>query len=170
MEEGLDTGDMIEMYEIAIRPEDNFETLHDKLAELGAYALLSTVKVINSGNVKRYKQDDSQSSYASKIEKQDCLVDFSKSSEDIHNLIRGTSPFPLSYAFLNGRMIKFVSSFLPDENAGASNAPAGTVVSLKNGNIYVSTGDGILGIDGVLPEGKGRMKASNFINSRKVSL
>lgn len=166
MEEGLDTGDMIEMYEIAIRPEDNFETLHDKLADLGAFALLSTVKVIESGNVKRYKQDDSRSTYAKKIEKTDCLVDFSKSAFEIHNQIRGTSPFPLSFAFLGGKMIKFTSSFLTEK---AGSKPAGTVVSLEKGNIYVATGDGVIGIDGVLPEGKGRMKASDFVNGRKIA-
>ncbi len=166
MEEGLDTGDMIEMYEIAIRDEDNFETMHDKLAELGAYALLSTIKVIASGNVKRYKQDDSLSTYAKKIEKEDCLVDFSKSAIAIHNQIRGTSPFPLSFAFLNGKMIKFVSSFLTEKN---SDKLPGTVVSLEKGNIYVATGEGVVGIDGVLPEGKGRMKASDFINGRKIA-
>lgn len=166
MEEGLDTGDMIEMYEISIRPEDNFETMHDKLADLGAYALLSTVKVIESGNVKRYKQDDSLSTYAKKIEKEDCLVDFSKSADAVHNLIRGTSPFPLSFAFLNGKMIKFVSSFLTDKK---SDKAPGTVVSLEKGNIYVATGDGVIGIDHVLPEGKGRMNSRDFINGRKIA-
>ena len=166
MEEGLDTGDMIEMYEISIRPEDNFETMHDKLADLGAYALLSTVKVIESGNVRRYKQDDSLSTYAKKIEKEDCLVDFSKSADAVHNLIRGTSPFPLSFAFLNGKIIKFVSSFLTDKK---SDKAPGTVVSLEKGNIYVATGEGVIGIDGVLPEGKGRMKALDFVNGRKIA-
>lgn len=166
MEEGLDTGDMIEMYEIAIRPEDNFETMHDKLADLGAYALLSTVKVIESGNVKRYKQDDSLSTYAKKIEKEDCKLDFAKSAESVHNQIRGTSPFPLSFAFLKGRMIKFVSSFLTEKK---SDKAPGTVVSLEKGNIYVATADGVVGIDGLLPEGKGRMKAADFINGRQIS-
>ena len=166
MEEGLDTGDMIEMYEIAIRDEDNFETLHDKLADLGAFALLSTLKVIESGNVKRYKQDDSLSTYAKKIEKEDCLIDFTKSAESIHNLIRGTSPFPLSFAYLNGKMIKFVSSHLTDK---FKKQTPGKVISLEKGVIYVSCGDGVIGIDSVLPEGKGRMKASDFINGRKIA-
>ncbi len=167
MDEGLDTGDMIEMFEIAIRPEDNFETLHDKLADLGAYALLSAIKCIEGGNVKRYKQDDSKSTYASKIEKADCLVDFSKSAEKVHNQIRGTSPFPLSFAYLNGKIVKFTSSFLTEKT---TNKPFGTVVSLEKGNIYVACGEGVLGIDGVIPEGKGRMKASDFINGRKIAV
>ena len=167
MEKGLDTGDMIEMYEIAIKPEDNFETLHDKLASLGAYALLSTINVIKSGKVKRYKQDDSKSTYAKKIEKEDCLVDFSKNAQSIHDQIRGTSPFPLSYAFLKGKMIKFVSSFLTEIN---TSKPAGTVVSLEKGNIYIAACDGVIGIDSVLPEGKGRMKASDYINGRNIEV
>jgi len=167
MEEGLDTGDMIEMYEIAIRPEDNFETLHDKLADLGAYALLSTLKVIEGGNVKRYKQDDSLANYASKIEKQDCLVDFSQPAEKIHDLIRGTSPIPLSFAYHNGKLIKFVSSKLTDRK---SDKPAGSVIALEKEGIFVSTGDGVICIDSVLPEGKGRMKAQDFINGRRIDV
>lgn len=63
-------------------------------------------------------------------------------------------------------MIKIVSSFLTDKS---TTKEAGTVVSLEKGNIYVATGDGVLGIDCVLPEGKGRMKASDFINGRKIA-
>ncbi len=167
MEDGIDTGDMIEMFEIAIRDDDTFETLHDKLADLGAYALISTLKCIESGNVKRYKQDDSKSTYATKIEKKDCLVDFSKSAESIYNQIRGTYPFPISYAFLNGKMIKFISSFVSDKK---TDEKCGTVISLEKGVIYVSCGEGVIGIEKVLPEGKGRMNASDFINGRKISV
>ena len=101
------------------------------------------------------------------IEKEDCLVDFNKSAENIHNQIRGTSPFPLSFAFLNGKMLKFVSSFLTEKS---SDKAPGTVISLEKGNIYVATGDGVIGIDGVLPEGKGRMKSLDFVNGRKVTV
>ena len=63
-------------------------------------------------------------------------------------------------------MIKFVSSFLTDKK---SDKAPGTVISLEKGNIYIATGDGVIGIDGVLPEGKGRMKSSDFINGRKIN-
>lgn len=166
MDDGIDTGDMIEMFEIAIRPDDNFETVHDKLADLGAYALLSAVKCIEGGNVKRYKQDDALATYAAKIEKSDCPTEFSLNAEQVHNKIRGMSPFPLAFAFLNNKMIKFVVSHMTDKKT--DKAP-GTVVSLEGGNIYIACGEGsVIEINTVLPEGKGRMKSSDFINGRKI--
>lgn len=167
MEEGLDTGDMIEMYEIAIREDDDFESLHDKMADLGAYALVSALRFIEKGNVKRFKQDDSLATYAQKITKEDCRIDFSKSARSIHDLIRGTSPFPLSFAFLNGKMVKFTKSEISSTDPDGK---PGEVVSLDGGKIHVKTGDGCIAICGVLPEGKSRMDSESFINGRKVNV
>lgn len=167
MDEGLDTGDMIEMFEIAIKEDDDFESLHDKMADLGAYALMSALKCIEKGNVKRYKQDDSKSTYAQKITKEDCIVDFAKDAYTIHNQIRGTSPFPLSFAYLNGKMVKFTRSEI---SSLKENGKAGEVISLDDGKIHVCTGNGCVAICGVLPEGKGRMSSFDFINGRKVKI
>ena len=166
MEEGLDTGDMIEMYEIAIREDDDFESLHDKLADLGAYAIVSTLKAVEKGNIKRYKQDHSLSTYAKKIEKEDCLIDFSLDCEKVNDLIRGTSPFPLSFAYLKSKLIKIVRARAV--KTGVRGVP-GEVVSVDNGEIVVACGTGGLAIDVLIPEGKGKMTSKDFVNGRKIA-
>ena len=95
MAEGLDTGDMILKSYVNIEEDDNFETLHDKLASSGAKTLVDTVNAIKNGEMIREKQDDSLANYAAKIEKSDCKIDFSVSAREVHNRIRGLSPIPL---------------------------------------------------------------------------
>ena len=101
MAEGLDTGDMLEKAVVDIKENDNFEDIHDRLASIGALLLVSTVRKLEKGEIVPEKQNDSLSTYAAKIEKSDCLLDFSKSAGEIHDLIRGLSPIPLSFAYFS---------------------------------------------------------------------
>ena len=168
MDVGLDTGDMLYKSELKILDDDNFESIHDKLSELGAKALLDTVALIKSGTAKRERQDDSLSTYAAKIEKADCLIDFSRPAKEIHNQIRGLSPIPLSFTHTpDGKLLKIVASRVIDSTriTGKEN---GEVVSL-NGEIAVSCGMGVIALTAVLPEGKGRMSAADFIRGRRIS-
>ena len=168
MAEGLDTGDMILTVKIAIEETDDFETVHDKLAEAGAEAMLRTVEQLKNGTAEAVPQEDAQSTYAAKITKDDCVLDFSGNVREIYNRIRGLSPFPLAFCRTpDGKLLKIVSARLTDRS---SSAPDGEVVSLDGGVIAVAAGGGILEITGVLPEGKGRMKSSDFINGRRISV
>ena len=167
MDVGLDTGDMILKGEIAIEDGDNFETVHDKLGALGAELLVKTVALIGEGKAPREVQDGSKATYAAKIEKSDCLIDFSRSAREIHCLIRGLSPIPLSFTHTaDGKLLKVIAAERIDENY---DAPAGAVVSLEDG-ITVACGEGAVKLTTVLPEGKGRMPAADFVRGRKVSL
>ncbi|MBR4295858.1 MAG: methionyl-tRNA formyltransferase [Clostridia bacterium] len=167
MDVGLDTGDMIMKEEVEILPDDNFENIHDKLAACGASLLLKTVNAIRDGKAERERQDDTMATYAAKIEKNDCIIDFTKSAADVHNLIRGLSPIPLSFTHTpDGKMLKVWKSRISEED---SSADEGTVISLEGG-ITVKCGTGAVTLCGVLPEGKGRMKAEDFIRGRKIGL
>lgn len=167
MDVGLDTGDMILKEEIAIEDDDNFESIHDKLGALGAELLVKTVALIKEGKAPAEAQDDAKATYAAKIEKSDCLIDFSRSAREIHCLIRGLSPIPLSFTHTaDGKLLKVVSADRVEKNYGV---PAGTVVSLDDG-ITVACGVGAIRLTTVLPEGKGRMPAADFVRGRKVSL
>ena len=167
MDVGLDTGDMILKGEIAIEDSDNFETVHDKLGALGAELLVKTVALIKVGKAPREAQDGTKATYAAKIEKSDCLIDFSRSAREIHCLIRGLSPIPLSFTHTaDGKLLKVIAAERIDENY---DAPAGAVVSLEDG-ITVACGEGAVKLTTVLPEGKGRMPAADFVRGRKVSL
>ena len=165
MAEGLDTGDMLIKAEMEIADEDNFETVHDKLGALGATVLLETVKAAKEGTLAPEKQDDSLSNYAAKIEKAECLVDFSLDAKTLHNRIRGLSPFPLAFTHLpNGKMLKIVKTHVED-----GKGECGKVVRADKGGILVGTGDGLLAIDIATPEGKKAQSASDLVNGRQIS-
>jgi methionyl-tRNA formyltransferase len=166
MDVGLDTGDMLLKKTVAIDLHDNFETVHDKLGECGAALLLETLDALQKGTAVRVKQDDSFATYAAKIEKEDCVLDFSQSAKAVHDRIRGLSPIPLSFTHTpDGKMLKVVASDL----AKGSGKP-GEVISLDNGRITVACGEGAVALLTVLPEGKKRMSAADFINGRKISV
>lgn len=168
MDVGLDTGDMLLKKEYAIDENANFEDVHDGLGALGATALLEALEDIENGRACRIKQDDSCATYAKKIEKSDCLLDFKCDAATIHNLVRGLSPFPLAFTHTpDGKLLKVVSTRLTGKTASGK---AGLVTSL-DGGINVLCGDGgILLITAVLPEGKGRMSAEAFINGRRIKV
>lgn len=167
MDVGLDTGDMLLVERIEIGVNDNFETVHDNLGAAGARALLRTLEATRGGTLVRQKQDDALATYAAKIEKSDCILDFSKPAKEVHDRIRGLSPIPLSYTRTpDGKMLKIIASELSDVPTG--NAQAGEVLSVDGGKITVACGKGAISLLSVLPEGKKRMPAADFINGRKI--
>ena len=168
MAEGLDTGDMLLKRELVIKENDNFEDIHDGLGALGAEMLTEIIPMLESGAVTRTPQDDSISTYAKKITKEDCLIDFSKDAKTIHNQIRGLSPFPLSFTHTpNGKLLKVIEAKISDTDTPHDNY--GEVLSL-DGNIEVACGTGSILLCRVLPEGKARMGASDFIRGRNISI
>ena len=166
MDVGLDTGDMLLKKTVAIDLHDNFETVHDKLGECGASLLLETLDALKKGTAVRIPQDDSLATYAAKIEKEDCVLDFSQSAKAVHDRIRGLSPIPLSFTHTpDGKMLKVIVS-----EPAEGNGKPGEVISLDNGRITVACGEGAVALLTVLPEGKKRMSAADFINGRKISV
>ena len=168
MAEGLDPGDMLLSRELIINENDNFENIHDGLGMLGAEMLVEIIPMLQSGAAVRVPQDDSLSSYAKKITKEDCLVDFSKDAQTVHNLIRGLSPVPLSFTHTpNGKLLKLIESKIADRET--PHERIGEVLSL-DGKIEVACAKGSLYIERVLPEGKSRMSAADFIRGRNISV
>ena len=168
MADGIDTGDMLLKAEYKIGEQDNFETVHDALAEIGAKTLIETVAQIKNGTAVRIKQDDALATHAAKIEKEDCLLDFSGEATALHNLIRGLSPIPLAFTHTpDGKLLKVTASRVI--SAEGSHGECGRVLSL-DGEIAVACGKGILALTAVLPEGKGKMNAADFIRGRKIAI
>lgn len=166
MDVGLDTGDMLLKKSVAIDLHDTFETVHDKLGECGAELLLRTLALLEAGEITPEKQDDALATYAQKIEKEDCLLDFSRTAKEVHDRIRGLSPIPLSFTHTSdGRLLKILSSE-PVEGKGRP----GEVISLSGGRITVACGEGAVALLSVLPEGKKKMSAADFINGRRISV
>lgn len=172
MADGIDTGDILLTERVVILPEDNFETIHDKMAAVGGSLMLKTIDAIRAGTLVRIPQDSTgiEPTYAAKIEKSECLINFAQDADTIHNKIRGLSPFPLSYARMpDGKMLKFVASRVADSGKPEE---IGKVVSADKSIIIACGEDGCgrIEITKVLPEGKGRMDAADFLRGRKISV
>ena len=167
MDEGLDTGDIITAVEFPIGAEDDFEAIHDRSLEIGAPLLAKTIAEIGEGRAKRTPQDNSLSCYAAKIEKEDCKLDFTKSAKILDFQIRGVTPIPGAFAYLGGKMLK-ISKATPAVGCGAP----GQVIAVDSqgeGSFTVACGEGALAVRSVIPEGKGRMSAGDFVRGRKIS-
>ncbi len=166
MAEGLDTGDMLYKTVVPIAEDDNFETLFDKMAASGARALMAAIPAIVNGTVVPEKQDDRLSTYAAKIEKADCALDFTGTAREVHNRIRGLSPFPLSSTVRGNTVLKLVRSAVTDR---ASSKEAGSLIA-ENGRLFVVCGDGLcLEILELLPAGKKRMSAADYLRGNRVN-
>ena len=167
MDEGLDTGDIIEVVKFPIGPDDDFEAIHDRSASVGAALLSDTLYKIADGTAKRTPQDSSLATYAKKIEKEDCRLDFSLSAQRLDCLIRGVTPIPGAFAYLGGKMLKINRAY-PVSGRGEP----GRVIALDSngeGSFTVACGEGALKVVTVIPEGKGKMSAGDFIRGRKIN-
>lgn len=166
MDVGLDTGDVILINKVSIEKDDNFEAVHDKLVVAASEGLIEAIKRFENGTVSYTKQGE-DFTYAEKITKQDCLIDFDKDACAVHNQIRGLSPIPVAFTKMSdGKILKVTKSHTsPTDFTGES----GEVVSL-DGGIFVKCKRGTVVLDEVIPEGKGKMSAASFINGRKIAV
>ena len=170
MAEGLDTGDMLLKASLPIAEDDNFETIHDRLGALGAQTMLDTLDALRAGTLTPQVQDDSLANYAEKIQKSDCLIDFSQPARVLHNRIRGTSPIPLSFTHTpTGSLLKVYAARVYDEDKDWGDTAPGTVVGLDK-EILVACAKGTLALCSVVPEGKKRMAAADYIRGRKLNV
>jgi methionyl-tRNA formyltransferase len=156
--EKVDTGNIYLQEKVEIRPEDNFETLHDRMSELGAKMVLETVNLIESGIYKLKQQDDSLTSLAPKITKEICLIDWNKSASEIHNLVRGLSPHPAAYFMYNDKVIKIYNT----EVVGGMNLQPFQFHQSKT-ELIIGCGKNALRILELQQEGRKRMTTEEFL-------
>ena len=143
MDYGIDTGDMILQESTEIGENETFGELHDRLAQIGGKVLVETLNQIKNGTAKREKQPQTNDeSYVKKMNNDTCEIDWSLSAKEIHDKIRGLSPLPTAFTWLNGKRLKIYKS-----------------------EVY----DGILKILEVQLEGGKKMSAKDFLNGNKIA-
>ena len=168
MAPGMDDGDIISQKEIEILYTDTAQTLHDKLSKLGSELLIETLPSIFEGTNNRTKQNDSEVTYAPIIKPEDELLDFSKTSKQIYNQIRGLNSFPGSYFILDEKRIKVWESEIASEYFPES--INGEIVKLYSDGIGVKTNNGVIKLKTIQPEGKPKMQARDYINGLKENI
>lgn len=161
MDVGLDTGDMILKKQTEIGADETSAELFDRLAVLGAEALLETLQQIEAGTATREKQNDAESTYAAMIDKAQAEVDWSASANEIKNLVRGMNSWPLAYTYYNGVRMKIGSvQVLENETRGT----AGQVLyANRTDGLCVRCGEGAVLIQTVQFEGKKMMDAQSYL-------
>jgi len=161
--EKVDTGNIYLQEKVKINPDDNFETLHDRMSLLGADLVLKTVQLVENGNFELNQQDDSLASPAPKITKEICLIDFHKSAEEIHNLVRGLSPHPAAFFILNEKIMKIYKTEIVKD---AKLKPF--EFNQTKTELIIGCGKDAIRILEIQQEGKKRMSVEEFLRGFRV--
>lgn len=167
MDAGIDTGDILYQKELFIAPEDDYATLQDKLARLGAEAVTEALRLLEQGELRPVKQDEAGSCYASLIRKEMGEVDFTKDAKAIDRLIRAMTPWPSAYTFYRGKQLKIWKA-RPFETGGDGPHKPGEILQVEKDAVTAAAGTGALRILELQLEGKKRMTAREFLLGVKM--
>ena len=168
MDEGLDTGDMLEKTEIILDEKETGGSLHDKLAEAGAKLCVHTLDKLVQGDLTPQKQGESPTEYARMLDKKLGDINWEQSAVEIERLIRGLNPWPSAYTDWNEKTMKiWEADAVPGENT--EKAP-GTITDVTKDDFAVQTGDGQLRVRALQIPGKKRMEADAFLRGYQVKV
>jgi methionyl-tRNA formyltransferase len=162
----LDAGAMFAKVRRSIGPDETSDVVERDLGDLGARLLVTVVDQIAAGTAREEPQDDALSTYASRLTKDEGLIDWSLPAADIHNRVRGLYPWPHAYTYLDGARLIVLATHVLDGNTDA--AP-GTIVDVSRDAVHVATGQGaLIAIERVQPEGKRAMSTREYLSGRPV--
>lgn len=170
MEKGLDTGDMIEKAEVDIEPYDTGESLQNKLAEVGAELIISTLEALENKTAARTVQDDSASCYAHMLKKEMGNIDFTKAAVEIERLIRGLIPWPCAYTTIDGKSVKIYKAEVKKLDEKEQTAKPGEIIEVTKKTFTIACGVDALIIRSLQPEGKKQMDAASYLNGNKITV
>ena len=166
MDEGLDTGDMLLKTEVEIDENMNAGELHDILMHKGAGLLIETLDKLEKNKLAPKKQDDALSNYAPMINNENRRINWNADAKNIHNLIRGLSPWPAAYFSMDGKIVKvYKSSYTRDDSA----YEPGYVIKAGNEGIFVKAGGGIIILKEIQMPGKNKMAVEAYLRGNKFT-
>lgn len=166
MAQALDAGDIIAQAITPIEPDETVGELHDRLASMGAVLLVDTVRDLEKGIAERTVQDETQVSFAPMLSRALSPMNWSRTAKELHNQVRGLTPWPAAIATFAGKPCKVWKTRLSQEH---STKPAGTILEAGDKGIAVACGEGtVLVIEELQAEGKRRMSASDFLHGNSI--
>ena len=169
MDAGLDTGDMLLKEELPIGPDMTLEEVHDSLMEMGAQVLMKTIEELCAGTLKRVPQEG-ESNYAPMLTKETGHIDWQKSAQQIHNLVRGLNSWPGAYTSYEGQKFKIWRTVLIGETAPVSTAAGAILAADSNQGLKVAAGDGrVLAITELQAPGKKKMQAQDYLRGNSLA-
>ena len=164
MDAGLDTGDILQQASLRLDSVEDLGDLETKLAEIGADLLMQTLEALRLGNCPRIPQDAAEVTLAPSLPPEIGALDWSRPAAELHNLVRGITPRPGAYMFVQGKRLKV---WRADVMAAAAGQP-GTIESIGPGGITINTSQGALRLREVQPESKGRMAADAWARGARL--
>jgi methionyl-tRNA formyltransferase len=159
MDAGLDTGDMLLKKTCPITAHDNAHTLHDKLAALGAEAIVEALRLLEQNQLTRMPQDNALATYAAKLSKAEAQIDWTANAAHIVNAVRAYNPFPVATATFNATPIKIWQASVREDLSGV----AGTVLSVEKDGIIVACGQGALCLEVLQRPNAKALPAAQFV-------
>ena len=157
----IDVGDVIFQEKMSIGENETAGDVHDRMMELGAATVLKTVQVIEAGNYELHPQNDEIATHAPKIFKETCEIDFHQSTQQVHDFVRGLSPFPAAWTTLDNKQLKILETRKILE---MHELTAGMYVSDNKKSLKIATNDGYVEVLSLQLEGKKRMNIVDFLN------
>jgi methionyl-tRNA formyltransferase len=171
----LDAGDMLHVARTPVPPDETYGELHERLAELGALAIVQSLALLEAGAAIAVPQDEALATYAPKITREMTRLDFRRSAVEVYRVIRAFDPRPGAHATLNGATIKcFGGRLVGDGTDAALDGPTiasdpGTVRTIDSGGMVVRCRTGAVRIGFVQPAGKSRLTPEAWARGRGVS-
>lgn len=162
MDEGLDTGAMLLREAIAIGPADTTGSILAKLSEMGCRLVVEALAGLAAGTLTPVAQDNSKATLAPLLKKEDGRIDWNRTAAEIHNRVRGLSPWPGAYTDLDGKLVKVLETEVAE-----GGAEPGSLFEGPQGSLSVGTGKGLLRIVTLQPEGKKPMSAAEFLRGHR---
>jgi len=168
MDEQMDRGKILVQKKVKIEDDETAETLTTRLAKIGATALMEAIELIEEGKATLRPQAESEATIAPMLRKEDGRIDWAKPSLEIHNFVRGMTPWPSAFTHIEGRVLKvWRTKLIPGKAVGK---PSEVIGIKKDEGILVATGDGQILITELQIEGKTRMQASQFLLGHKIPI
>ncbi|MEZ4911414.1 MAG: methionyl-tRNA formyltransferase [Saprospiraceae bacterium] len=156
----IDTGDFVFQESLPIGPEDNVGTIHDKMMELGAKVMLKTISALKDGNLHFVPQRDEDASHAPKLSLENTKIDFNKNAKQIHDFIRGLSPFPTAWMYLDEKITKiYEANFIIKED----HFNPGHIIYNGVNSMQIKCKDGYINILKLKMDGKKQMDIRTFL-------
>lgn len=163
----LDAGDIITQEKIAIEYNDTTGILHDKLSKVGSELLISTLKLIEDSTIQPTAQNSELATFAPTLKRNDELIDWNMSNENIYDLVRGLNPWPISFTYVNGEVFKIW--WAEPINCDKKYTP-GTVVRIDKECLYIACSVGALSLIEVQPAGKRKMNINSYLQGSKLKV
>lgn len=170
LSERLDDGDVIVQETVAIEPREQADALLDRLADIGARALVNALGAIETGRATFHPQDHAQASFAPKLTKAQGQIDWRAPAQTIERLVRAVVPWPGAMTSWHGRPLKVWAAWAIDAPSRPAQAVPGTVMAADATGLIVSAGAGAVQIEDVQPAGRRRMRVSEFLAGHPVRI